>query len=544
VNVSFPASAIWSKPGLVSEHALYPALVALLIVIAGLALVLLPVSWVALLMVAVSVVLLVLLRPVLGLYLLVLAIPFGSLKEINVGVLSVGGAEAMAALTLAAWLAQMLAHRDVRTVRAPLLVPLLAFLFVASFSVIGALSLQWSLKGLLVWLELLAVYLMVVNLVSVREARILVLLILAAGALEALLGIYQFFGRVGPPGFVLFDRFMRAYGTFDQPNPYGGYLALILPLALSLFLGRLAWRRLWDVATWLLATVSLGLMGLALVMSWSRGAWLGFAAGAAVLAIVGFWFDAFGALWVGVLGGLGAGALGFGWLATWGPGLLVASLLGPLAGVGTGAGIFVSLRRRWPWLLAVVTMVLVVMLIALGGARLLPSAIADRFSDFLPYLQPIDVRRVQLTDENFAVVERLAHWEAALGMLEDHPLLGVGVGNYVPTYPSYALPGWKDPLGHAHNQYLNVAAETGIVGLVVYVLLIVACFWQGWSATRSLTGPAQGVALGVLGVLGAFTVHSLFDNLYVHGMNMHLAMLLGLLAVFVREREESIVQTA
>jgi O-antigen ligase len=187
-------------------------------------------------------------------------------------------------------------------------------------------------------------------------------------------------------------------------------------------------------------------------------------------------------------------------------------------------------------------MLLVVMLIALAGDSLLPTAIADRFSDFLPYVQVIDVRGVHVTDENFAVVERLAHWEAAWGMLEDHPLLGVGVGNYVPTYPSYALPGWKDPLGHAHNYYLHVAAETGIAGLAVYVLLIAACFWQGWSATRSLTGPAQGVARGVLGVLGAFTVHSLFDNLYVHGMNMHLAMLLGLLAVFVRERGERVVQ--
>ena len=543
MNASVSVSGTWRRLGLVSAHVLYPALVAVLVVTAGLALVLLPVSWAASLTVAAGAFVLILLRPVLGLYLLVLAIPFGSVKEVSVGVISVGGGEVLAVLTFAAWLAHMLARREVRTVRAPLLVPLLAFLFVASFSVIGALSLQWSLKGLLVWLELLAVYLLVVNLAGAREARVVVFLILVAGGLEALLGIYQFLGRVGPEGFVLFDRFMRAYGTFDQPNPYGGYLALILPLALSLFLGRWAWHGLWDVATWLLAALSLGLMGLALVMSWSRGAWLGFVAGAAVVAIVGFWYKAFSALRAGVLSGLGAGALGFAWLRTWGPGLVVASLLGPLAGVGTGVGVFVSVRRRWPWLVAAAVMLLVVMLIALAGDSLLPTAIANRFSDFLPYMQVIDVRRVQLTDENYAVVERLAHWEAAWGMLEDHPLLGVGVGNYVPTYPSYALPGWEDPLGHAHNYYLNVAAETGLAGLVVYVLLIGACFWQAWSATRLLTGPAQGVALGVLGVLGAFTVHSLFDNLYVHGMNMHLAILLGLLAVFVRERGESVVQT-
>jgi len=544
VNASVSIGGVSERLGLVSEHILYPALVAFAVVSSGLALVTLPVSWAAYLTVAIGALVLVLLRPVFGLYLLVLAIPFGSLEELNIGVISVGGAEALAALTFAAWLAHMLARREVRTLRAPLLVPLLAFLFVASFSVIGALSLQWSLKGLLVWLELLAVYLMVVNLAGAREARVVVILILVAGALQALLGIYQFLGRVGPEGFVLFDRFMRAYGTFDQPNPYGGYLVLILPLALSLFLGRWARRGLWDVATWLLAALSLGLMGLALVMSWSRGAWLGFVAGAAVVAIVGFWYKAFGALRAGVLSGLGAGALGLAWLRTWGPSVAVASLLGPLAGVGTGVVVFVSVRRRWPWLVAAAVMLLVVMLIALAGDSLLPTAIANRFSDFLPYVQVTDIRRVQLTDENFAVVERLAHWEAAWGMLEDHPLLGVGVGNYVPTYPSYALPGWKDPLGHAHNYYLHVAAETGLAGLVVYIVLLAACFGRGWSATRSLAGPAQCVAVGVLGVLGAFAVHSLFDNLYVHGMNMHMAMLLGLLAVYVREREEPVVQTA
>jgi len=544
VNASVSLTGACRRLGLVSEDILYPALVVLVVVTSGMALVLLPVSWAAYLTIGIGALLLVVLRPVIGLYLLVLAVPFGSLKELSVGVISIGGAEVLAALAFASWLAHMLARREVRTLRAPLLVPLLAFLFVASFSVIGALSLQWSLKGLLAWLELLAVYLLVVNLVRAQEARTVVVLILVAGALQALLGIYQFLGRVGPEGFVLFDRFMRAYGTFDQPNPYGGYLALILPVALSLFLGRWARHELWDEANWVLAALSLGLMGIALVMSWSRGAWLGFVAGAAVVAVVGFWYKAFSALRAGVLSGLGAGALGLAWLRTWGPSVAVGSLLGSLSGVGTGVVVFVSVRRRWLWLAAAAVMLLLVMLVALTGDSLLPTAIANRFSDFLPYVQVTDIRRVQLTDENFAVVERLAHWDAAWGMLEDHPLFGVGVGNYVPTYPSYAVAGWKDPLGHAHNYYLHVAAETGLAGLVVYVVLLAACFLQSWSATRSLAGPAQCVALGVLGVLGAFAVHSLFDNLYVHGMNMHMAMLLGLLAVYVRERGEPVVETA
>lgn len=527
---------------MIPNQIVYGATVAGLVLTAGLAIAVLPLSWAAYLILASTISLLVLLRPILGLYLLIVAIPFGSLKEISLGVLSVGGAEALAALAVAAWLLRMLARREIKTARAPLLVPLLVLLGVASFSVLGALSLQWSLKGLLLWLELLAVYLFVVNLVGLREARVVVVVMLLAGCAQALVGFYQFFGRVGPEGFLLFDRFIRAYGTFDQPNPYGGYLALILPLALSLFLARWPRRDLWGILTWGLAGGSLAVMGAALLMSWSRGALLGFLAGAALVALAGLWHRVFSEKTSGAMVGLAGAGLGSLWL--WGSrgGALIGPVLGALAGLGAGLSAFLALRRRWLWVMAALLLLLATMVLAVGGDRLLPSLVSQRFSDFLPYLQVPDVRGVHVTDENFAVVERLAHWEAALGMLNDHPLLGVGIGNYVPVYPAYALPGWRDPLGHAHNYYLHIAAETGLVGLAAYLVVLIACFWNGWDTVRRVSGPDQAVALGILGVLGAFAVHSVFDNLYVHGMNMHLAILLGLLFVLTRRRGASNVQ--
>jgi putative inorganic carbon (HCO3(-)) transporter len=513
-----------------------------LVLVSGLALALLPLSWAVYLLLGGGFLLLVLLRPILGLYLLIFAIPFGSLKEISLGVFSIGGAEALAALTVAAWLVRMLARREVKTLHAPLLVPLVVFVTVISFSLAGALSLQWSIKGLLLWLELLAVYLLVVNLVSVGEAMVVAVVVLLAGCAQALLGFYQFFGRVGPEGFLLFDRFIRAYGTFDQPNPYGGYLALILPLALSLFLGRWLRRDVWGLLVWAVAGGSLAMMGAALLMSWSRGALLGFLAGAALVAVGGLWHRVFGERTGGALLGLAGAALGSMWL--WGS--RASSLIGPvlsgLCGLGTGVTGFLALRRRWMWATVALLLFLATMTLALGGDRLLPTLVSQRFSDFLPYLQVPDVRGVQITDENYAVVERLAHWQAALAMLEDRPLLGVGIGNYVPVYPAYAVPGWWDPLGHAHNYYLHIAAETGLLGLAAYLMLWAAFFWHGWNTVRCLSGAEQAVALGILGVLGAFAVHSLFDNLYVHGMNMHLAILLGMLFVLTRRRGGVVVQ--
>ena len=56
-------------------------------------------------------------------------------------------------------------------------------------------------------------------------------------------------------------------------------------------------------------------------------------------------------------------------------------------------------------------------------------------------------------------------------MAGDRPWLGVGFGNYGAAYEEYALINWPDPLGHAHNYYLNLVAEIGFIGLGAYLLL-------------------------------------------------------------------------
>jgi len=280
---------------------------------------------------------------------------------------------------------------------------------------------------------------------------------------------------------------MRAYGTFEQPNPYGGYLGLTLPLALGLVvvaaLGLGRWSRGWRWFTLAMAGVCAAVMLAALVMSWSRGAWLGF--GAAV--------------------------------------------------VGMAAALVVKSGRVA--VLSVILVALVAYILLAGGLARIPPSLVQSFSDFVPYLGVSDVRGVEVTDANFAVIERVAHWQAAWKMWTDHPWLGVGVGNYEPVYTRYALPQWQLPLGHAHNYYLNIAAETGIVGLGAYLSLWGVALLQTWRLVRRGSGWELGVALGVLGVVIHLSVHNFVDNLYVHGMYLHLAILLGLAAGIARTKE-------
>ncbi|MEZ4611293.1 MAG: hypothetical protein R2838_13815 [Caldilineaceae bacterium] len=70
---------------------------------------------------------------------------------------------------------------------------------------------------------------------------------LFGAVLQAGLGLVQFVLQIGPEWFIIMGRFMRASGTFRQPNPFAGYLGLTLPVAVSLALW--GWAAFWRTRT-------------------------------------------------------------------------------------------------------------------------------------------------------------------------------------------------------------------------------------------------------------------------------------------------------
>ncbi len=440
-----------------------------------------------------AVIILTLIEPLSGLFAALLTGPLGATEA---RLLDSG--QFYLLLSLLAWLAHGLRMRRLFVPRTFLALPLALFTGVAAVSVINAPSYSFGLRELLKWVEILAIMLLVVDRVTIWQARYrqrgsavvwLLVALFAAGLSQAALGIYQFALQPdGPEHFLVLGRFYRAYGTFNQPNPFGGFLNFTAVLALGILLSYLPvlwqivrkWRFKYPISSlqspiWLpvlgvgLAT-AVSLLGV--IVSWSRGAWLSLAVATAVLLL--FWPRK---LWQGVL------------LLLVGGGLL-------LAGIQVG---------------------------------LVPASVTERITSFRQDLRFGDVRGEDITDENYAVLERLAHWQAALAMAEDHPWLGVGFGNYEPAYADYALINWPYPLGHAHNYYLNLLAETGIIGLLAYLLLWTAVFWQTVRVIRQIDGWQRGVALGLLGVWVALTTHHLVDKLYVNNIYIQLGALFGLL---------------
>lgn len=437
--------------------------------------------------------------PELAVYLLVFAVPFGSLLPLNVGGANVTAADGLLLLAWALYLMRGVARRKIELRPPPLALPFLAFIFAAALSLTVARSLADSVPELTKWIELFAAYWLVAQFFDETRVERLLAVMFCAGLAQALLGAYQYYFRLGPEGFLLFGGAnLRAFGTFEQPNPFAGYLGLILPLALGTGLGILVTflrgkrgtaperptnalssqgitsRHLW---LFVLASGSLFVMLAALLFSYSRGAWIGVAGALGVTAVM----------------------------------VLVRSKRAVTLALGMG--------------------LVGVIVIGLGEINLVPNIISERFATVGDYLSFEDVRGVRANDENFALVERRAHWQAALGMFEDSPWLGVGFGNYATAYPAYALPKWDDPLGHAHNYYLNVLAEAGAIGFIIYVVLWLAVFWNVGRAALATGGWQQGVVAGGLGVLVALSIHNFFDNLFVHAMYLQVGMTLGLVAV-------------
>lgn len=75
---------------------------------------------------------------------------------------------------------------------------------------------------------------------------------------------------------------------------------------------------------------------------------------------------------------------------------------------------------------------------------------------------------------NRSNTERLLIWQSAYNMFRDHPVLGVGLGQYKDNYQQkYILPQATEKyLGHAHNNFLHMLAENGLVGFIGFVVML------------------------------------------------------------------------
>jgi len=123
---------------------------------------------------------------------------------------------------------------------------------------------------------------------------------------------------------------------------------------------------------------------------------------------------------------------------------------------------------------------------------------------------------------------RLALWESTIAMIMDKPLLGIGWGAYWLVYPEYDffVQNTQTTIFHAHNMYLNIAAEIGIPGLVVFLVIM---YGHVRTALTMLNHVAEdwlaGLMLGLVAALVGLAVSGFTDFIM---FNIQMSMLFWL----------------
>ncbi len=106
---------------------------------------------------------------------------------------------------------------------------------------------------------------------------------------------------------------------------------------------------------------------------------------------------------------------------------------------------------------------------------------------------------------------RTHFWSVTLDIIRNHPLLGTGLGSYSLVYPRYDSGGGLVRVEQAHNDYLQVLSDAGIIGAALGLFFLVALFRMSFARRESEDDFRRGVAIGALTGCFAVLVHSLFD---------------------------------
>ena len=105
-------------------------------------------------------------------------------------------------------------------------------------------------------------------------------------------------------------------------------------------------------------------------------------------------------------------------------------------------------------------------------------------------------------------------WEAAWGAIRAAPMLGHGTGSFesiVPLFrtPEYWMNGSEDIVRHAHNEVLELWSELGIVGPVLWLIIVVQTVRRGITVARSAAGERRGLYAALTAAYAAILVENL-----------------------------------
>jgi O-antigen ligase len=148
-------------------------------------------------------------------------------------------------------------------------------------------------------------------------------------------------------------------------------------------------------------------------------------------------------------------------------------------------------------------------------------------------------RIVGSVNSNDPTTGRAHFWGVTLDIIKAHPVLGTGLGSYGLAFTQYDTRNGFYRLEQAHNDYLQVMSDAGILGAALGIFFIVVLFKLGFARRESADKFRSGVATGALAGCFAVLVHSFFDFTLHTTANALLFLMLVALATLNGRVEEA-----
>jgi len=142
---------------------------------------------------------------------------------------------------------------------------------------------------------------------------------------------------------------------------------------------------------------------------------------------------------------------------------------------------------------------------------------------------------------------RIPYWLVALSMFADAPLLGHGSHTYATLYNTYKnkieIPDWVIVDGRftpwAHNLYLEILAEQGILGLTSLIVLLIFGFKTAWNTCNSYQKEIKILGLGAFLGLSTISMGAIFELSFIrHWVVIMLFSILGIIISLSNKEEK------
>jgi O-antigen ligase/Tfp pilus assembly protein PilF len=351
--------------------------------------------------------------------------------------------------------------------------PLLGFLGWAFVSCISSINREESLFEVMRMSVLVMVYFLAAYAVTGKSGRrTLALALVGIGFIEAVYGLIEFISGKALLDLEWMPRSVASVsGTLRSHNHFAGLMEMSVFLCFGLILAAPRDRTTPSrrLSQRLLLSIPVGFMILALVLSLSRGGWASFILGSVFLV----------------------------WLYWW------------------------QANPRWSRVLYLVLALMALVGAFMAGVNRAP--LANRLETLRGfYERPGDI----------TASTRISLWKSSIDMVRDRPLTGTGPGTFRSAYPKYRRDHIFAGASFSHNDYLQIAATTGLPGLGLFLLFIVMIFRRGLRVIRSKERDFRARAMpGVLAAIFAVLVHEFVDfNLMLPSNAMIFFALSGIVA--------------